>query len=636
MSRSNRRKHKSNSGTRGFEIQRAACAVRAEEIHRQVVRLRGQGEFQAAADLLEQCLNLRETSAAWREWAFLQLALQEVAEAEKGLRRALKLNPRDTLASANLSLVLKLLGRCGEADCTATSCQVDGSNQQRAVGSLMLLLGKKKPILDQFLEDIRTIPGESPSLAPALIEALRTTRLDSAYFVEKCLKRLDEIPADALPQALGTLAHQAGRDYRLSIVLARSAMQAEDYGTALRHLRSACDRCPSDLFAENTLIACSRQQASKTGAHSQFEGLEAYLAASFCDTPWRHLEIAWDGHAFLCCPAWLPLRVGNVQKEALEEIWNSAFAFEIRKSLLDGSFRFCSKIHCPRIAARTLPRRADVACAAVDHGAAPPPGRLPELNPAAFPIRVPYGPKTLSLSYDASCNLACPQCRKDFRMAGREEQQNMERTYLPSILRAARDAEILYLDGSGELLASRHSRHLLSLLTREQFPQLKFLLISNGQLLNERAFRDLDLYGRVSEIQVSVDAARPETYRFVRRGGDFDRLLANLAFLDDLRSFHGETFRLELRFVVSSMNFREMPEFVRLGKRFHADSVLFTIVRNWWDPSLAEVEKLNVASPCHFEHEEFLKVLESPELSDPVVDLGSVAPYRLAQARRDE
>jgi hypothetical protein len=107
-----------------------------------------------------------------------------------------------------------------------------------------------------------------------------------------------------------------------------------------------------------------------------------------------------------------------------------------------------------------------------------------------------------------------------------------------------------------------------------------------------------------------------------------------LAFLDDLRSSRGEKFRFELSFVVSSMNFRDMPEFVQLGRKFRVDSILFTIVRNWGHLSLAEFEKLNVANPCHPEHQEFLRVLESPELSDPIVDCGSVEPYRRRERRR--
>jgi wyosine [tRNA(Phe)-imidazoG37] synthetase (radical SAM superfamily) len=229
--------------------------------------------------------------------------------------------------------------------------------------------------------------------------------------------------------------------------------------------------------------------------------------------------------------------------------------------------------------------------------------------------------------------LACPQCRKDFYVAKPEEQERMDRDYLPFILQAAQSAETLGLSGAGEVFASRHSRHILSLLKREQFPRLKFWFVSNGQLLNERAFRDFDLYGRVRQIMVSVDAVRPETYRVVRRGGNFQRVLSNLAFLDDLRRARGENFRLELSFVVSSMNFRDMPEFVQLGRKFHADAIFFNIMRNWGHFSLAEFEKLNIADPSHPEHQEFLRVLESPELSDPIVDCGSVAPYRRRERR---
>jgi hypothetical protein len=132
-----------------------------------------------------------------------------------------------------------------------------------------------------------------------------------------------------------------------------------------------------------------------------------------------------------------------------------------------------------------------------------------------------------------------------------------------------------------------------------------------------------------------VDAARPETYRVVRRGGDFQRLLSNLAFLDELRRSRGENFRFELSFVVSSMNFREMPEFVQLGKRFHVDSILFTILRNSGHFTLTQFGQLNIANPCHPEHQDFLRVLESPELSDPIVDCGSVAPYRRQEGKRD-
>ncbi len=575
------------------------------EAHQRGLELFGQGRFQEAIGCFEECLRRAETSEVWNDWATAQFASGRAGEAKEGLKRALQLDPQNTQAVENLRLLDGLARQLPDSF---------GENQQKVIGPEF--------IIDELLQDIQAIPGEDPSLAPSVVEAIRKTRLHSGYFVERCLARLARLPVQALAKALEALEQKSAADYRLSVVLAGYYMRAGDYETALRHLRSACDRNPSDLFAESTLIACSRREAAKTGAFSEFEGLEAYLAGAFCEIPWHHLEISWEGNAFLCCPAWLPLRVGNAPNQSLDEIWNSHFAIEIRQSILDGSFRFCSKVHCPKIAGRTLPRKASNM-----HAGESTPTSAFERS-SEFPARVAGGPGKLVLAYDRTCNLACPQCRGDFHVARGEEQASMDRNYLPLILRAVQEAETLYLDGAGEVFASKHSRHVLSLLKREQFPQLKFLLISNGQLLNERAFRDFDLYGRVQAIQISMDAARPETYRVVRRGGNLQRLFSNLAFLDDLRGSRGENFRFELSFVASSINFREMPEFVQLGRKFHVDSILFTVVRNWGHLPLAEFEKLNVANPGHPEHQEFLRVLESRELSDPIVDCGSVAPYR--------
>jgi hypothetical protein len=589
------------------------------QAHQRGLELFGQGQYQEAIGCFEECLRQAETSGVWNDWATAQFASGRVQEARAGLKRALQLDPRNTQAAENLRLVVSLAG-----------------SPQGCSGPNWPMGGKLEPILEQLLNDIRTISSEDPSLSQAVIRAIQVTHFDSGYFVEKCLERLARLPVEALLQALAVLEQRAQTDYRLSIVLGCYYMQAEDYEKALRLLRSACDRNPADLFAENNLIACSRRRAAKTGASSEFEGLEAYLAGSFCERPWHNLEMSWEGNVFLCCPGWLPLSAGNTQNQSLDQIWNSDFAREIRQSILDGSFRFCSKVHCPSIAGRTLPRRAGATSTAGKSTRTAAGERSAEVNPAEFPARVPHSPQRLHLSYDWTCNLACPQWRRDFQVARGREQESMDRTYLPMILRAARDAEVVYLAGAGEVFASRHSRHLLSVLKREQFPRLKFWLLSNGQLLNERAFHELDLYGRVGEVQISVDAARPETYRVVRRGGDFQRLLSNLAFLDALRSSQGENFRFELRFVVSSINFREMPEFVQLGRGFHVDSVLFTIVRNLGHVSPADFEKLNIANPGHPEHQEFLRVLESPELSDPIVDWGSVAPYRRPRGRWDE
>jgi MoaA/NifB/PqqE/SkfB family radical SAM enzyme len=163
-------------------------------------------------------------------------------------------------------------------------------------------------------------------------------------------------------------------------------------------------------------------------------------------------------------------------------------------------------------------------------------------------------------------------------------------------------------------------------LKRDQYPNLKFEIITNAQLFDERAYVEFDLAGRIHAIKVSIDAARPETYKFVRRGGSFERLLENLAFLDGLRTSGRDHFRLELFFVVSTPNFREMPEFVQLAKRFHADMALFTLLRSIGSFTEEEVKNWSVFNPDHKLHAEFLQVLEASEMRDPIV-AGSLATF---------
>ncbi|HRE05570.1 MAG TPA: hypothetical protein PKX00_08175, partial [Opitutaceae bacterium] len=94
-------------------------------------------------------------------------------------------------------------------------------------------------------------------------------------------------------------------------------------------------------------------------------------------------------------------------------------------------------------------------------------------------------------------------------------------------------------------------------------------------LLTEKTWLNLrKIHGAVGSVLVWFDAATEATYSVTRRGGDWRQLLENMAFLSGLRRA-GEIGELILYFVVQKANFREMADFVRLGKRFAADRVFF-------------------------------------------------------------
>src|SRR6267143_3359781 len=67
-----------------------------------------------------------------------------------------------------------------------------------------------------------------------------------------------------------------------------------------------------------------------------------------------------NGKRLFLLPAWLPLVMGNAREQPAAKIWNSMAAQEVRKSIHDVSYRYCSKVHCNWISGRSLPSREEV------------------------------------------------------------------------------------------------------------------------------------------------------------------------------------------------------------------------------------------------------------------------------------
>ena len=585
-------------------------SLAAKALHRDAIQRFRQGKIEEAAALMAHALNTEPSSVRWNDFGTIQLALNHVAGAEQGYRRALELDPQNQMAAVNLVVLLEELDRNEEAAHYGRSIARELVIKQ-CDSTLRMVAQKCNSQLfeEYFRKYIRHVPDQDPSFPEGMMQALRRRR-DSGFFVQHLYHVLTELPPDTIPSVVEALERLAACDHRFSSLLAFWHMKHADYDAALHFFQAAFDANPADLFAEAMIIACEHARHElHPEVPDRFAGIEEYLAGSFCDRPWKHMEIGVDDGVYLCCPAWLPLCIGTPKNQSAPEIWNSQAATEVRKSLLEGSFRHCSKVHCPQIAARTLPRRSAVA----EH--------FPELLPIVEAAQQgvpeqaaaagPQAPSKLVLSYDRTCNLACRQCRTTFYTADAARQKEMESKYEQFILELAKQVEILNLDGSGEVFVSKHSRKILGLLRRERFPELRFAIISNGQLFDRRTFDTFDLRGRLQRIDISIDAARPETYKLVRRGGDFRRLTDNLSFLDALRLNEGEKFQLEVRFVVSATNFREIPEFVRFAKQFHADSILFTIIRNWGHLNKDEFAWLNIARPSHPLYEEFLEAPRS-------------------------
>lgn len=369
-------------------------------------------------------------------------------------------------------------------------------------------------------------------------------------------------------------------------------------------------------FVENSIMVRRRQRRCR---RQRLEAeTAAYLSTHFCAYPFTNLETTHTGLAFVCCPVWLPTPIGRLERDAAA-LWTSESAERIRASIIDGSFRYCDHLNCGRITNRSLPRRDSAEARAI-------------LDTYAEKGCADSLPKYVTLSHDKSCNLSCPSCRTRPYVAGKAKQEKFEELTEATILPLLQQAERVKITGSGDPFGSNHFRRLIKRLAAPEFAHLGIDLHTNGQLWDEHAWTELRLPGRVRYAQISIDAALAETYQIVRRGGSFGRLLKNLAFIKHLRE-SGEIQELEFSMVVQARNFREMPEFVRLGRTFSADLVSFQMIRKRDIFSSDEFEAAFIGSPSHPDHGEFLEVLRSPDLAAPSVQLGNVMAYVDAPAR---
>jgi wyosine [tRNA(Phe)-imidazoG37] synthetase (radical SAM superfamily) len=344
--------------------------------------------------------------------------------------------------------------------------------------------------------------------------------------------------------------------------------------------------------------------------------LRTGLKNRFCKSPWTYAEIFSGGGVYVCCPIFTGDKmIGNIFTDTPEQIWNSYTAVAIREGVLNGSYDQCLHNKCPFIVGNSLPTYK----AMKDDWLG---AEMAEVIKKRQTVAV-HGPRVVKLCHDVSCNLWCPSCRSELIVAKKEEQEQLRRVRDEFILPFLKDAYVLVLSGDGDPFGSNHYREIMRM-TADTLPQLKIGLHTNAVLLDQRAWDDCRLDGRVKMVQISIDAATPETYAYVRRGGDFHRLMRNLEFLADKRR-RGEFSQFDLLYVVQTRNFREIADFVKLGQRLGVNSVRFSLIDHWGrGMSEEQYRQQKIWDPQHPQHAEFVRMLRDPIFRDPIVQMSAL------------
>jgi len=226
--------------------------------------------------------------------------------------------------------------------------------------------------------------------------------------------------------------------------------------------------------------------------------------------------------------------------------WNSDLAQQVRQSVWEGTFDYCSW-SCPG---------------------------LNELVDRPETLPVHDSPKWISISNDFSCNLKCPSCRekviieKDPRIL--EKQQRLIDDLLTINKKVVVDP-----CNNGDPLVSPATMYFLRKLAEGGMPNIKLNLSTNGTLIYH--YRDLlsKLANRIVGFSISIDSASEFVYKQVR-GDHWNDLMQGLEWLAEQ-----QTFSRSARFVVQQKNWAEMQAFVLMCQNLGFSNVHFQKLRDW-------------------------------------------------------
>lgn len=336
-----------------------------------------------------------------------------------------------------------------------------------------------------------------------------------------------------------------------------------------------------------------------------------------CYWPFTSFHIFPDGSVSNCCFYWMPTIIGNITKKHLREIMQDQRSLDAKKSVSDGTYKFCNGEICPSMINFVTNNK-------IEH----------PLMPIEDVRTLDEKKIILILDYDKSCNLYCGSCRNERILFNSENAPNELKTVHEKLITQlydllANDYQIaLQVTSSGDPFASYfYWNFLKNIKSNENF---KVRLTTNGTLMNRERLL-LPYAQKIEHIEVSVDAYSVETYTKIRRGGNFNALKANLMNLNEM--IHNNELPLlknwKINFVVQADNFHEMIDFAKWALQFSKlGKIWYLLIYDWGHLKKDEFKSKAIWHEDHPQYHEFLTVLKDPIFDNEKILIGNLAGLR--------
>jgi molybdenum cofactor biosynthesis enzyme MoaA len=275
---------------------------------------------------------------------------------------------------------------------------------------------------------------------------------------------------------------------------------------------------------------------------------------AFCAYPFTRFKITCEGNATMCCYQERKC-LGNILEQGFEQVWFGPIAQAIRQETLQNQLHPLCKIdacpfyHRPQLQPTTIHHR---------------------VFPTQFEIDLPSQHCNIGGENPSPDNPACIMCERHTNYIKQEDRLDAVCEMLKPYVQYV---DAIHIQGVAEPFWKERIFDILGLLEVDRFKdRLTISTTTNGTLMNAERRKRFLAYPR-SNITFSLDAAKPETYRVIRRVDMFDRILDNLFSyaVERRRGLQG----LSIHNNINLLNVNEVVGMVEIAARARVDVLDF-------------------------------------------------------------
>lgn len=190
-----------------------------------------------------------------------------------------------------------------------------------------------------------------------------------------------------------------------------------------------------------------------------------------------------------------------------------------------------------------------------------------------LPKYVFWSPQSLILDITNNCNLRCIMCRTQLL-----KEKSITWNYL-DFLTATKNFSPrgVALGGTGEPFMNKE---LGSMIENLYDRGIKVTVNTNGTLLGNVG----NWLKKVNLFKISLDACTPESYKLIRGDGDFREIISNI------KKIREQEISVRLEYVVMSINYKEIKEFIQFAKGLKVNGVFFRLFQGTNLPKDPEID----------------------------------------------